>query len=87
MHGDWRRFLESLPVEVVIHHKDDFEEAYPGHGIALPAVLIADGDNCPRNLLSAAELDGIADTAELMGRVEKQLINVQASNPDIKIVS
>ena len=34
MHVEWRRFLDSLPIEVAIRYKDDFEAAYPGHDIA-----------------------------------------------------
>ena len=74
MHAEWREFLDSLPMDVVIHHKDEFEEAYPGHGIALPAILISDGDALPRVLVPAHDLDKIADTVDLMECVEDRLI-------------
>lgn len=61
-------------MDVVIHHKDEFEEAYPGHGNALPAILIRDSDALPRVLVSAQDLDKIPDTVELMECVEERLI-------------
>ncbi len=74
MHGEWRRFLDSLQMEVVIHHKDDFEEIYPGHNIPLPAILIAERGAAPRELVPAQQLDMTADTMELMESVEEGLI-------------
>jgi hypothetical protein len=74
MHVEWRRFLDSLQMEVVIHHKDDFEETYPGHNIPLPAILIAESGAAPRELVPAQQLDMTADTMELMESVEEGLI-------------
>ena len=85
MHADWKLFLDSLPLDIVIHHKDDLESAYPRHGIALPAVLIAQGDDVPRNLVPAQELDAMADTSELMERVEERLIEAQVNSPGLRI--
>ena len=73
MHGDWRRFLDSLPIDVVFHHKDDFGEAYPDHGIALPVVLVASNDDKPQVLVSADELDETQGTTELIALVEDRL--------------
>ncbi len=73
MHGEWRRFLDDLPMEVVIHHKDDFEAAYPGHSIPLPAIVLADRAGNLREVVPAAQLDATADTLELMSRVETNL--------------
>lgn len=79
MRGEWKRFLESLPMEVVFHHKDDFAQAYPEMGegaadaLALPAILIAHGGERPQILVAAEQLDAIADTIELMECVEEKL--------------
>ncbi len=85
MHGDWRMFLDSLSLEIVIHHKDDFEDAYPGHRFALPAVLITDTNSAPTLLVPAEELDAIKDTNELMERVKKRLIEEQMRRPNMRI--
>jgi hypothetical protein len=80
MHGRWRRFLAGLPVRKVFHHRDDFAAAFPGHGMALPAILIADGDGPPGVLVSATELDALPDLAALIALVEARL--AQAMPPD-----
>lgn len=85
MHGEWRAFLGSLPLDIVIHHKDDFEEAFPGHGFALPAVLIAGSDALPEILVPAEELDLIKDTSGLMERVEKRLLEEQLRRPNMRV--
>ncbi|MEP3421523.1 MAG: hypothetical protein ABJN35_07305 [Erythrobacter sp.] len=87
MRGEWRRYLDSLPLDVVIHHKDDFEEAYPGHGIALPAILIGHKDDTPKDLVPAKDLDAIKDTDELMNTVEERLIVEQARSPEMRIIA
>ena len=87
MRGEWRRFLDSLPMDIVIHHKDDFAAAYPGHGIALPAVLIADSDELPSVLIAAQELDAMTDAAQLMERVEQALTSEQVFGMNMRDVA
>jgi len=77
MHGRWRRFLDGLPLARVFHHKDDFAAAFPGLAIALPAILLAEGDAPPRVLASAAELDALPDLAALIALVEARLAERQ----------
>ena len=73
MHGRWRRFLERVPMTKVFHHKDDFAAAFPGLAIALPVILLAEGDAAPQVLVSAAELDALADLTALIALVEARL--------------
>ncbi|MFU7527610.1 hypothetical protein [Qipengyuania sp. ASV99] len=87
MRGEWRRFLDSLPMDIVIHHKDDFAAAFPGHGIALPAVLVADSDAKPKVLIAAEELDAMTDAAQLMERVEEALISEQVFGVNMRDVA
>ena len=87
MRTDWDRFLKSLPLDIVFHHKDDFAQAYPGHGVALPAILIASGEGSPRVLVSATDLDAISDTNALMDLVEERLVTEQLRQPGLKIVA
>jgi hypothetical protein len=81
MHGEWRRFLASLNLGVVFHHRDDFSRTYPDLDIALPAILIAECEKSVRLLLSAKELDTIADAAELMTRLEEKLVIERLRSP------
>ena len=89
MHGEWKRFLESLPMDVVFHHKDDFTEAYPEIGtdgareVALPAILTSRQGEEPQVLIPAEELDAMKDTVELMARVEEQLAEQFLREPNM----
>ena len=73
MHGRWRRFLAHLPQTKVFHHRDDFALAYPDLAVALPAILLAQGHAAPQVLVSAAELDTLADLEALVRLVEQRL--------------
>jgi len=73
MHGRWRRFMTDLPHQKVFHHRDDFAQAFPGHAIALPAILLAEGEHSPRVLIGAAELDALPDLDALIALVAARL--------------
>jgi hypothetical protein len=77
MRGRWRRFLASLPMAKVFHHRDDFALAFPGLVVALPAILLAEGEEPPRVLVSAAELDALPDVQALIALVEERLVLAQ----------
>lgn len=74
MHARWRRFLARLPQGKVFHHKDDFALAFPGVTVALPAILLAEHEGAPPQVLvSAAELDTLPDLAALIALVAARL--------------
>ncbi|AUX68167.1 hypothetical protein CHX26_00330 [Porphyrobacter sp. HT-58-2] len=77
MHGRWRRFLDGLAMAKVFHHKDDFAAAFPQMEVALPAILLAEAGGAPRVLVSAAELDALADLHALIALVEARLAGPQ----------
>ncbi len=66
MRGDWRRFLESLPMEKVFHHRDDFAVAFPGHAFDLAAILLREQGREPEVLVSADDLDRVTCLEELI---------------------
>ena len=74
MHARWRRFLATLPYTKVFHHRDDFALAFPNHGVALPAILLAEPNAAPQLLVSAAELDAQPDLNALIALVEERLM-------------
>jgi hypothetical protein len=78
MHGRWQRFLDGLPQAKVFNHKDDFAAAYPQMEVALPVILLADESAPPRVLVSAGELDALADLPALIALVETRLDHLQA---------
>ena len=81
MHGRWRRFLASLPMAKVFHHRDDFALAFPGLAVPLPAILLAEGKEPPRVLVSATELDALPDLQALIAVVEDRLVLAQLGAP------
>ena len=73
MRGEWRRFLDGLGVETIFHHRPDFRTAYPAAADwPLPLIAVAD-ESGMRQLVSAADFDGIADLPALMALVRERL--------------
>ena len=66
MRGEWRRFLNSLPMEKVFHHRDDFADAFPGHDFDLATILMRQEGREPEVLVSKHDLDGVASVSELI---------------------
>ena len=73
MRGEWRRFLDSLPLAKRFYHRDDFAAAYPGLTIALPAILLREGAEAPRVLVLAEELDESRDLTSLIELLRQRL--------------
>ena len=70
----WRHFLDSLRMEVIFHHRDDFADAFPDHGITLPAILVRENGYDPEVLVPAERLDTTANVDELIEIVEEALV-------------
>lgn len=85
MHGDWRLFLNSLPVEIGEYHRDEFAESHPGSGIDLPAILISMGNDTPRVMIGATELDAMAGLDELIERVQDRMVDVLSRSPGMRL--
>lgn len=81
MRDRWRRFLASLPIGKVFHHRDDFALAFPGLDVALPAILLAAGEGPPRVLINAPEIDALPDLQALIALVEERLVLAQLGAP------
>lgn len=81
MHGQWRRFLKSLPHTKVFHHRDDFALGFPELNIPLPAILLLEGRPRPDVLVSAQELDALPDLSALISLVERRLALARIGAP------
>ncbi|MBV7266108.1 phage holin family protein [Erythrobacter ani] len=81
MHGQWRRFLGTLRMDVQYYHRDEFAKAYPTHTADLPAILLAEHGNPARILISADELNAMDDLPDLIVRVESRLEIERIRNP------
>lgn len=81
MRARWRRFLASLPMAKVFHHRDDFALAFPGLAEPLPAIMLAEGEGPPQLLINAQELDALPDLPALIALVEERLVLVRLGVP------
>ena len=86
MKREWKRFVESLDIEVEFLHIDEFESRYTGGEAArfrpYPAVFIvkeelnsdaAGHEASPAVLISADEINSITSLSELIALVTKKL--------------
>lgn len=79
MKHEWKRFLDELEHAVIIHHRDDFTATFPALGtgglreVALPVILVSDTGEEPRELISASELDAMADAGALTEALRARL--------------
>lgn len=87
MKNEWRDFLDQLPLEAVFHHKDDFEDAFPGHGHDLPAILTREGGEAPELLVPPTELDAMERLSDLIVRVTELLEIESQRRPSLKVVA
>lgn len=84
MKRDWKQFLNSLPNQVVFHHKDDFEAAYPGTISDLPAIFTHHSRSGLAVLIDRAELDLVADVDELIPLVSGRLAKLDEARNSVK---
>ena len=69
MNPRWKAWLRTAPIEAVFHHRPDFEAAYPGVTVPLPAILRETGGRL-EPVLSGPDFAGIADVDALIARLE-----------------
>jgi len=73
MKGEWRKFIESLPREVIFLHRDEFRKQYPDQkNVQLPAVFRADAPE-PQLLISHIEINKANNLSELIEIVNRFL--------------
>jgi hypothetical protein len=77
MNKDWRGYLTTLPLETEFRYKKDFNEAYPGNGIALPAILL-DKDGKLSPLVSAEAFKQVKDVNQLASTLDAALVEAGA---------
>ena len=80
MRRRWRQTLAALPVAVQFFHSDDFPRAHPGLTVALPAILLAQGESQPAVLIGRDELDSLMTLEALIARLHERLAE-HAINP------
>lgn len=56
MKEEWRQYIDSLPLDIIELHKENFQRKYTPEDIELPVILIGNGKNV-QVLFSAVELN------------------------------
>lgn len=74
MRSKWRRYLRSLPLDVLLLHRDEFHNRYGERGIALPVILAEREGERLDLLVSNAQLDALGDVDELIAATENALV-------------
>lgn len=73
MRKDWKKFIDTLPFEVIFIHKDELKNEYHKlKDFTLPAVFIEDGENI-ESIISNEELDKQNDIKGLKDLVTDKL--------------
>lgn len=73
MRGEWRAFLDSLPMAKRFHHRDDFRHAWPGLDVTLPVILVARAGEPPTVLVDSTTLNRHRDLGSLINLVTDRL--------------
>ncbi|MFM7377015.1 MAG: hypothetical protein ACKO1O_02610 [Erythrobacter sp.] len=72
----WRAFLARIGMETLFLYRDEFRSTLDTRDLPLPAILIGGAGKEPEVLVSASELDGLADLDELITLLEARLARV-----------
>lgn len=71
--GEWKKFIESLPYEVLFLHRDEFIKRYPSQkSIQLPAVFL--GNSSSLNLIITSDrINKTKNVRELIKTIKDSL--------------
>ncbi len=79
--GEWRAFVEGLPVAVRFLHRDEFRRAFPGTRVTLPAVFV-ERDGAIRQCVNARSLRDCQDLDDLKSLIELACLPACAGEDD-----
>jgi hypothetical protein len=72
----WSAFLENVGLPALFLYRDEFRSTLDTRDLPLPAILIGGTGPVPEVLVSASELDGLADLDALIGLLEARVARV-----------
>ncbi|MCM0000325.1 MAG: hypothetical protein NBV68_13145 [Erythrobacter sp.] len=72
----WRAFLARVGLPALFLYRDEFRAELDTRDLPLPAILIGGAGPVPEVLVSASELDGLADLDALIALVEARVARV-----------
>lgn len=72
MDKTWRAYLQSLPIEAVFFHREDFKAAHPAAVFPLPVILLDRGGEL-LDLVSAEQMKALKDVNALISALDAAL--------------
>lgn len=72
----WRVFLANTGMPALFLYRDEFRAELDTRDLPLPAILLGGAGPVPEVLVSAAELDGLADLDALIALLETRVARV-----------
>jgi hypothetical protein len=76
MRRKWRAFLEQTGRPSLFLYRDEFRDDLDSRDIPLPAILVGTEGKVPEMLVSASELDGLADLDALIALLKARVARV-----------
>ena len=73
MRGEWKNYLDALPVETQFYHREDFREKWPAEATVLPAIFQLKDDGSLKTLADAGELSRPKNVGELIALLDSKL--------------
>lgn len=72
MKEEWRRYIDSLPLQIIQLHKEEFKRRYSPEDLQLPVILISDSRDV-EVLLSAKEINEYKSLQQLITATQIKL--------------
>ncbi len=72
MKSEWKKYIQSLDIEIEFLHKDEFRDQYEGEIVPFPAAFLVNGGK-PEILITKEEIDGCKTVDDLISLVERSL--------------
>lgn len=72
----WRAFLARVGLPTLFLYRDEFRAELDTRDLPLPAILLGGAGPVPEVLVSASELDGLADLDALIALLEARVARV-----------
>ena len=74
----WSDFVKGLPLKVEFRLRSTFGKLHPERrGAVFPAAFLQEDDGSLRQLISAEEINGVADVASLRELVERKVATLE----------
>ena len=73
MRGEWKTYLDALPVETQFYHREDFRQKWPANAAVLPAIFQLENDGSLTTLADAEALSQPSNVSELIALLNSKL--------------